>query len=119
MKSFSIIFMGTPAFAVPSLQALHAAGHRIAAVYTQPPRPAGRGQEETPSPVQAFAESVKLPVHTPLTLKTPDVQRAFAAHGADIAVVAAYGLLLPKAILEAPSRGCINVHPSLLPRWRG
>lgn len=114
-----IVFMGTPAFALPTLEALHAAGHEIAAVYTQPPRPAGRGQKETPSPVHQFALKHHLPVHTPLSLKTPEAQAQFAAHRADIAVVVAYGLLLPKPILEAYPLGCINVHPSALPRWRG
>jgi len=114
-----LVFMGTPAFAVPTLRALHEAGHEIAAVYTQPPRPAGRGQKETPSPVHQFALEHGLPVHTPVSLKSPETQAAFAAHKADVAVVVAYGLLLPKAILEAYPLGCINVHPSLLPRWRG
>lgn len=114
-----LIFMGTPAFAVPALRALHAAGHEIAAVYTQPPRPAGRGQNDRSSPVQQEAERLSLPVFCPVSLKSPEVQAAFAVHGADAAVVAAYGLLLPQAILNAPKFGCINIHPSLLPRWRG
>ena len=114
-----LVFMGTPAFAVPTLKALHAAGHDIAGVYTQPPRPAGRGQKESPSPVHQYALDHKLPVFTPASLKKPDVQKIFAGHKADAAVVVAYGLILPKPILEAYPLGCINVHPSLLPRWRG
>jgi len=114
-----IVFMGTPAFAVPTLRALHEAGHDIAIVYTQPPRPAGRGQQESPSPVHVFAKEHGLPVLTPASLKSKDVQDAFDAHKADAAIVVAYGLLLPKPILEAYPLGCINVHPSLLPRWRG
>lgn len=111
--------MGTPAFALPTLQALYAAGHEIAAVYTQPPRPAGRGQKDTPSPVHQWAEEHGLKVYTPVSLKTPEAQAEFKSHRAEIAVVVAYGLLLPKAILEAYPLGCINVHPSKLPRWRG
>lgn len=107
-----IIFMGTPAFALPALEAVHAR-HEIIAVYTQPPRPAGRGQKERPSPVQLYAEAHGLPVFTPLSLKNETLPLA------DVAVVAAYGLLLPEHILNAPRLGCINVHPSLLPRWRG
>jgi methionyl-tRNA formyltransferase len=113
------IFMGTPAFAVPTLKALIASTHEVVAVYSQPPRPAGRGLKLTPSPVQQLAEQHGIAVHTPESLKPPQVQDAFRAHGADIAVVAAYGLLLPAAILEAPRLGCINIHPSDLPRWRG
>jgi methionyl-tRNA formyltransferase len=111
--------MGTPDFAVPSLLALAGAGHEIAAVYSQPPRPAGRGHKPRPSPVQAAAESRGWPVRTPASLKGEDAGRAFAALDVDAAVVVAYGLLLPKAILEAPRLGCFNVHASLLPRWRG
>ncbi len=114
-----LVFMGTPAFAVPTLAALLGAGHRIVAVYSQPPRPAGRGHRPQPSPVQALAERRGLPVLTPATLKTPEAGAAFAAHHADAAVVAAYGLILPKAVLAAPRLGCFNVHASLLPRWRG
>jgi methionyl-tRNA formyltransferase len=114
-----LVFMGTPAFALPTLKALHKAGHEIVAVYTQPPRPAGRGQKERPSPVHEYALVSGLPVYHPVSLKTPEAQAQFAAHQADIAVVVAYGLLLPKPILEAYKLGCINVHPSLLPRWRG
>ncbi len=114
-----IIFMGTPEFAVPTLEALFEAGHQICAVYSQPPRRAGRGKAFTPSPVQLMAESLNLPVHTPVSLKDPLEQVRFAAFGADVAIVAAYGLILPLPILEAPRLGCINVHGSLLPRWRG
>ncbi|MDX1975433.1 MAG: methionyl-tRNA formyltransferase [Rickettsiales bacterium] len=114
-----IVFMGTPAFAVPTLQALYEAGHEIVAVYSQPPRPSGRGQKETPSPVHRYANEHNIPVLNPISLKTPEAQAAFAAHKAEVAVVVAYGLLLPKPILDAFPRGCINVHPSLLPRWRG
>ncbi len=111
--------MGTPEFALPSLKALREAGHAIAAVYTQPPRPAHRGQKETPSPVHRYALEQGFPVYTPVSLKSQDVQAEFAAHRADAAIVAAYGLLLPKPILDAYPLGCINIHPSLLPRWRG
>ena len=111
--------MGTPDFAVPTLAALQDSEHKIVAVYTQPPRPAGRGQKETPSPVHQFAVEHNLPVYTPTSLKSEEAQAEFSAHKADIAVVVAYGLLLPKDILEAYPLGCINVHPSLLPRWRG
>ncbi len=114
-----IVFMGTPAFALPTLKALHSSGHDIVAVYTQPPRPAGRGQKDTPSPVHQYAAENNLPVFTPVSLKTPEAQAEFVSHKADIAVVVAYGLLLPKPILTAYPMGCINVHPSKLPRWRG
>lgn len=114
-----VVFMGTPEFAVPTLAALQASKHEIVAVYTQPPRPAGRGQKETPSPVHMFALEHNLPIYTPVSLKSTEAQAEFASHKADIAVVVAYGLLLPKAILETYPLGCINVHPSLLPRWRG
>lgn len=114
-----LAFMGTPDFAVQSLLALAEAGHEIVAVYSQPPRPAGRGHKERPSPVQAAAEQRGWPVRTPRTLKSEEEQAAFRALGLDVAVVAAYGLILPKAILEAPLCGCLNVHASLLPRWRG
>ncbi|HEX9946920.1 MAG TPA: methionyl-tRNA formyltransferase [Allosphingosinicella sp.] len=114
-----IAFMGTPEFAVPTLDALVAAGHEIAAVYSQPPRPAGRGKALRPSPVQQRAQALGVEVRTPLSLKNPDAQSAFAALDLDVAVVAAYGLILPKPILDAPRRGCLNVHASLLPRWRG
>jgi methionyl-tRNA formyltransferase len=114
-----LVFMGTPDFAVPALDALIAAGHEVVCVYSQPPRPAGRGHKERPSPVHAFAEARGIEVRTPASLKDPDAQAAFAALDADAAVVAAYGLILPKAILDAPKRGCLNIHASLLPRWRG
>jgi methionyl-tRNA formyltransferase len=114
-----IAFMGTPDFAVPTLEAIHAAGHDMVAVYSQPPRPAGRGKGVKPSPVQARAEALGIPVRTPISLRDPDEQAAFAALNADIAVVAAYGLILPQPILDAPRRGCLNVHGSILPRWRG
>lgn len=111
--------MGTPAFSVPALDALVAAGHDIACVYTQPPRPAGRGKKPRPSPVQARAEVLGLPVRHPASLKDEAAQAEFAALEADVAVVVAYGLILPQAVLDAPARGCLNIHASLLPRWRG
>ena len=111
--------MGTPDFSVPALDALLAAGHDIAAVYTQPPRPAGRGQKERPSPVHLRAEALGVPVRHPKTLRAPEAQADFAALDADIAVVVAYGLILPKPVLDAPRHGCLNIHASLLPRWRG
>jgi methionyl-tRNA formyltransferase len=111
--------MGTPEFSVPALDALVEAGHEIAAVYTQPPRPAGRGQKDRPSPVHLRAEALGLPVRHPKTLRTPEAQADFAALHADIAVVVAYGLILPKHVLDAPRHGCLNIHASLLPRWRG
>jgi methionyl-tRNA formyltransferase len=114
-----IAFMGTPDFAVPTLDALVAAGHEIVAVYTQPPRPAGRGKALAPSPVQKRAEALGFTVRHPASLRDADEQAAFAALGLDVAVVAAYGLILPMPILEAPRMGCLNVHGSLLPRWRG
>jgi len=123
MPGLRLAFMGTPNFAVPSLTALAAAGHEIACVYSQPPRPAGRGHKERPTPVHRLAEERGWPVRTPAGLKAPEDQAAFAElgrdGGLDVAVVAAYGLILPKAILEAPRFGCLNVHASLLPRWRG
>ncbi|KXV61308.1 methionyl-tRNA formyltransferase [Acetobacter senegalensis] len=115
-----IIFMGTPDFAVPALHALHAAGHEIAAVYTQPPRPAGRGKALRASPVHQAAETLGLPVRHPVSLrKNTDEWAAFAAFQADVAVVAAYGLILPQSMLDIPRLGCLNIHASLLPRWRG
>ena len=115
-----IIVMGTPDFAVPTLVALAEAGHEIACVYTQPPRPGGRrGKELTPSAVQRTAEALGLAVRDPASLKGADEQAALAALDADVAVVAAYGLILPQAVLDAPRLGCLNVHGSLLPRWRG
>jgi methionyl-tRNA formyltransferase len=115
-----LAFMGSPDFAVPALRALHVAGHEIAAVYCQPPRPAGRGQAVRPCPVQAAAEKLGLAVRTPARLRRDAAAQAdFAALELDAAVVAAYGLILPPAMLEAPRRGCLNIHASLLPRWRG
>jgi methionyl-tRNA formyltransferase len=114
-----LVFIGTPEFAATILSGLIAAGHRIAAVYTQPPRPAGRGHRLQPSPVQALAERYDLPVRCPTSLRDPEAQAEFAAFQADAAVVAAYGLILPAPILAAPRLGCLNVHASLLPRWRG
>ena len=114
-----IAFMGTPEFAVPTLDALLAAGHEVAAVYAQPPRPAGRGKGLDPSPVQQRAEEAGIEVRTPTSLKSADEQAAFAGLQLDAAVVAAYGLILPEPILAAPRYGCLNVHASLLPRWRG
>jgi methionyl-tRNA formyltransferase len=114
-----LAYMGTPDFAVPALLALIEAGHEIAAVYSQPPRPSGRGYKLQPSPVQLIAEERGLPVRHPVTLRTPEAQAEFAALGLDAAVVAAYGLILPRAVLDAPRLGCFNIHASLLPRWRG
>jgi methionyl-tRNA formyltransferase len=114
-----LIFMGTPDFSVPTLDALHAARHEIVAVYTQPPRPAGRGKRDRPSAVQLRAQELGLPIRTPVSLKPEEERAAFAALDADVAVVVAYGLLLPQPVLDAPRRGCLNVHASLLPRWRG
>ncbi|BBD98319.1 methionyl-tRNA formyltransferase [Sphingobium amiense] len=114
-----IIYMGTPDFAVPALDALIGAGHEVVAAYSQPPRPAGRGKGLRPSPVHQRAEALGIEVRTPLSLKEADTQAAFATLDADVAVVAAYGLILPRAILVAPRNGCMNIHASLLPRWRG
>jgi methionyl-tRNA formyltransferase len=114
-----LAFMGTPDFSVPILAALIEAGHQVVAVYSQPPRPAGRGHKEQPTPVHAFAAARSIEVRTPKSLKGEDEQRRFAALDLDVAVVAAYGLILPTPILQAPHRGCLNVHASLLPRWRG
>ncbi len=114
-----IAFMGTPPFAVPTLAALHTAGHEIVAVYSQPPRPAQRGKKLQKSPVQVWAEEHGLPVRTPKSLRNEEAQAEFAALDLDVAVVAAYGLILPQAILDAPREGCLNVHGSILPRWRG
>ena len=113
------VFMGTPDFSVPALDGLVAAGHEIVAVYTRPPRPAGRGKKDRPSPVQARAEALGLPVRHPKSLKGAEEQAAFAKLDAEVAVVVAYGLILPQAVLDAPRRGCLNIHASLLPRWRG
>src|SRR5437762_12495635 len=114
-----MIFMGSPEFAVPSLDALVEAGHEVVAVYSQPPRPAGRGKGERKTAVHERAEALGIEVRTPKSLRNEDEQARFRALNADLAVVAAYGLILPKPILEAPKAGCINVHASLLPRWRG
>jgi methionyl-tRNA formyltransferase len=114
-----LVFMGTPDFSVPTLAALVDAGHEVAAVYSQPPRPAGRGMAERKSPVHTWAEAAGLRVATPRSLKGEAEQRAFAGLSCDAAVVVAYGLILPKAVLEAPSEGCYNLHASALPRWRG
>ena len=114
-----VVFMGTPDFSVPVLQALVDAGHEIAAVYCQPPRPAGRGKKDRPSPVQVRADALGLAVRHPVSLKTSDALADFAQLQADIAVVVAYGLILPQAVLDAPKSGCLNIHASLLPRWRG
>ena len=114
-----LAFMGSPDFAVPALDALVEAGHEVIAVYAQPPRPAGRGKKDRPTAVHARAEALGLEVRTPKSLRDPDAQAAFAALDLDVAIVAAYGLILPKPILDAPTHGCINIHPSLLPRWRG
>jgi methionyl-tRNA formyltransferase len=114
-----LIFMGTPDFAVPTLIEIVGRGHQVAAVYTREPKPAGRGMAPTPTPVARAAERFALSVLTPRTLRTPEVQAAFAAHRADAAVVVAYGLILPGALLAAVPKGCFNLHASLLPRWRG
>lgn len=114
-----IIFMGTPDFAVPALMALHDAGHEIACVYSQPPSRSGRGKKLRPSPVHAKAEELGIEVRTPKSLRNGDAQAEFAALEADIAVVAAYGLILPQEVLDGPIHGCLNIHASILPRWRG
>ncbi len=114
-----IVFMGTPDFSVNVLEALHSAGHEIVAVYSQPPRRAGRGKKARPSPVQKCAEGLGLEVFTPLNFKEESDRAAFATHEADVAVVVAYGLILPQSVLDIPSKGCLNIHASLLPRWRG
>lgn len=114
-----IIFMGTPHFAVPTLTALHEMAYEIVAAYTQPPRRAGRGKQLQPSPVQQKAEELGIAVRCPTSLKTPEAQAEFAAFQPDVAVVAAYGMILPQAVLDIPPQGCLNVHASILPRWRG
>lgn len=111
--------MGTPEFSVPVLEALVTAGHEMLAIYCQPPRPAGRGNKERPSPVQSLTESLGLPVRHPVNFQDPDEIKSFTDLNADIAVVVAYGLILPQAVLDAPKLGCLNIHASLLPRWRG
>lgn len=117
--SLRVIFMGTPDFAVPTLTEIIGQGHEVVSVYTRAPAPAGRGMELRPSPVQVTAERFGIPVFSPKTLKTPEAAEVMASHEADVAVVVAYGLILPKAILEVPELGCLNLHASLLPRWRG
>ncbi|WP_116475280.1 methionyl-tRNA formyltransferase [Zobellella maritima] len=119
MSKLNIIFAGTPDFAARHLQALLTSEHNVIAVYTQPDRPAGRGKKLTPSPVKILAEQAGIPVHQPASLRQPEAQQQLAALNADIMVVVAYGLILPKAVLDTPRLGCINVHGSLLPRWRG
>ncbi|MEQ8284502.1 methionyl-tRNA formyltransferase [Thalassospira sp.] len=119
MTKLRIAFMGTPDFALVALKDLVAGGHDVVCVYSQPPRPAGRGQKETPSPVHAWAQDHGIEVRTPVSLKSDAEKQAFADLDLDVAVVAAYGLILPKAILDAPKYGCLNIHASLLPRWRG
>jgi methionyl-tRNA formyltransferase len=119
MFPLRIVFAGTPEFAVPALDALHAAGHHIVAVYTQPDRPAGRGRAVTASPVKQRALQLGLPVEQPVTLKSAAAQEQLAAHAPDVMIVVAYGLLLPQAVLDIPRLGCLNIHASLLPRWRG
>ena len=114
-----ITFMGSPEFAVPTLNALVAAGHEVVAAYTQPPRPAGRGKGEKATAVEVRARALGIEVRAPRTLRDEGEQQRFAALEADVAVVAAYGLILPQPILDAPRLGCVNVHASLLPRWRG
>ena len=118
-KPLRIAFMGTPDFAVPALDALYKGPHEVVCVYSQPPRPKGRGHKVQPSPVHAYAEENGIPVYHPKSLKKEPEQQEFAAHNLDVAVVAAYGLILPKTVLDAPKFGCINIHASLLPRWRG
>lgn len=119
MSALRVVFMGTPGFAVAALESIIASPHEVVGVYTQPPRPAGRGQKLTPSLVHQLADRHNIPVFTPESLKSAEAQTKFAALKADIGVVAAYGLLLPQPILDAPKFGCINIHPSALPRWRG
>ncbi|MGA1234018.1 MAG: methionyl-tRNA formyltransferase [Lutimaribacter sp.] len=114
-----LVFMGSPDFSVPVLDALVSAGHQIACVYCQPPRPAGRGKKDRPTPMHARALELGLPVRHPTSLRHAEVQQEFAALQADVAVVVAYGLILPQAVLDAPRHGCLNIHASLLPRWRG
>ena len=119
MDMLRLIFMGTPDFAVPTLVEIVGRGHEVVAVYTRAPKPAGRGMELQPTPVEREARRFGIPVLTPKTLRTDEAQAAFRAHGADAAVVVAYGLILPKPILDAVPLGCFNLHASLLPRWRG
>ncbi|MGI9380439.1 MAG: methionyl-tRNA formyltransferase, partial [Methyloligellaceae bacterium] len=117
--SLRVVFMGTPEFAVPTLSELISVGHDVVAVYSQPPRPSGRGKNIRPSPVQKFAEQNNIAVETPLSLKDPDALKIFSDHQPEVAVVVAYGLILPQNVLDIPEDGCLNLHASLLPRWRG
>jgi methionyl-tRNA formyltransferase len=117
--SLRVVFMGTPDFAVPTLSEIVGQGHEVVAVYTRAPAAAGRGMDLKPSPVHRMAERFGLPVLTPKTLRTEEAAEAFRGHEADVAVVVAYGMILPKAVLDAPALGCLNLHASLLPRWRG
>ena len=117
--SLKVVFMGTPDFAATCLQAVHQAGHAITAVYSRAPAPSGRGMKLTPSPVHKLAETLQLHVETPPHFKDPEARARLAAFKPDVIVVVAYGLLLPKAVLDIPHNGCLNVHASLLPRWRG
>ena len=119
MHKLRIVFMGTPDFAVPALSSLHQAGHEILAVYCQAPKPAGRGHKVQKTPVHIFAEDIGVPVHTPKSLRNEDEQKTLAGLAPDVIVVAAYGLILPQAVLDIPRLGCVNIHGSLLPRWRG
>src|SRR3954451_18486324 len=114
-----IVFMGTPDFAVPTLAEIVGQGHEVVAVYTRPPAPAGRGMDLRKSPVHVAAERFGIPVLTPSTLRGEDAAQSFREHAADVAVVVAYGMILPESILQAPELGCLNLHASLLPRWRG
>lgn len=118
-KPLRIAFMGTPDFSVPALAALHNGAHEIVCVYSQPPRPKGRGHKTQRSPIHIFADDHDIPVYHPKSLKSEEQKEEFIAHNLDVAIVAAYGLILPKQILDAPQYGCINIHASLLPRWRG
>jgi methionyl-tRNA formyltransferase len=117
--SLQVVFMGTPEFSVPMLAEIMGAGHNVVAAYSQPPRPAGRGNQERKSPVQVYAEAAGIAVHTPKSLRNAEAQANFASHQADVAVVVAYGLILPKTVLDTPTHGCLNMHASQLPRWRG
>ncbi|GGK22863.1 methionyl-tRNA formyltransferase [Salinarimonas ramus] len=117
--SLRVVFMGTPDFAVPTLSEIVGQGHEVVACYTRAPAPAGRGMAERPSPVHKMAEGFGIPVFTPKSLRTEEAAEIFRSHGADVAVVVAYGMILPQAILDAPDMGCLNLHASLLPRWRG
>lgn len=119
MSQLRVVFMGTPDFSVPVLMEIIGQGHEVVACYTQPPKPAGRGLEVMKSPVQQKAEAFGIPVLTPKSLRDAQTQAEFASHDADVAVVVAYGLILPQAVLDAPREGCLNLHASLLPRWRG